>query len=297
MDYSETQSSKHGHKESGLEKHDEESDYVDFDIAINHMSNVELRNRQIVQAFFKDVQKLTSLENMDTYDWLSRFPLDMYDEVIPLFEDDSTTGYQLHPSFTRIGLGQAAVNPHADVFYLSTGGNRLPLDDPDGLQLVMGIGRLFVNFKSDNENYLSKWTGYEVFVDRKLGLWMVFDRQLSLHKHGGWYEFGSKLVSPEDQDVQNTEPSFDFAKFWGSLPRIEEATFNDVRALIESTKQLGKVQVSQIEKEEFNSIVHSRPTILEAVGGGNAAQERQGARSRIGIKWLEKLKLPNRRDG
>ncbi|KAI1193304.1 hypothetical protein F5X97DRAFT_328672 [Nemania serpens] len=225
----------------------------DFDIAINHACNRDLRACKKVQDFFNDVKQLKTLEDLETFKWLSGFPLDMHDEVIPLFEDDaSATGYQLHPCFTNLPLDSFATNPHAVIFALSIDGRRVPLNNSDLPQLVMGIGRLFTNADYGEQGRLSKWTGFEVFVDYELGLWMIFNSESRSHDNAGWYQLSSKLVASQDQSPQDREPTFGYAKFCDSLCRIASTSFEDARVLVEKTKTLGTVSVSQVEEDEIN---------------------------------------------
>ncbi|KAI1162110.1 hypothetical protein F5B18DRAFT_625302 [Nemania serpens] len=236
----------------------------DFDIAINHTSNADLRALDKVQGFFNDIKDLKSLEDLNTFEWLSRLPLDMNDEMIPLFEDDaSATGYQLQPCFTDLALGDFAANPHPDIFSLSVDGERVALNNSDLPQLVMGIGRLFVNVDCGDQGRLSKWTGYEVFVDYELGLWMIFNSESRSHDHNGWYQFSFKLATSQNQRPQDGDPMFDYAKFCDSLCRIASTSFDDARALFEKTKSWGMVSVSQVEKDDINI----GPTLIDVVSG------------------------------
>ncbi|KAI0105045.1 hypothetical protein GGR51DRAFT_520666 [Nemania sp. FL0031] len=145
-----------------------------YDTATTHACNADLRTHEIVRGFFNDVKRLKSLEDPNTRKQLATLPVGKGDLVVPLFEDiASATEYQWHPSFTNLDPGNLADNPHPDIFYLSVDGRRLPLDDPERPQLVLGIGRLFVNTKGGDREHVSKWTGYEIFVDYELGLWLV----------------------------------------------------------------------------------------------------------------------------
>ncbi|KAJ8124876.1 hypothetical protein O1611_g8764 [Lasiodiplodia mahajangana] len=237
-----------------------------FDMAINHACNADLRAREKIREFFNDVQELTSLADLDTRDWLAMFPLDMRDEAIPLFEDDaSATDYQLHPSFTGLDLGMAAENAHPEIFCLSTDGERISLGQPDRPQLVMGIGRLFVNTHNGGSERLSKWTGYEVFVDCELGLWIVFDRSSTSANHDGWFEFNSKLVTPQNHPLQEKQPFFDYAKICDSFSRVNSLSFEMALDSINESRGSGRVRVSQVEKKEVNDTLRKRPAPLEVI--------------------------------
>ncbi|KAI1109578.1 hypothetical protein F5Y14DRAFT_21831 [Nemania sp. NC0429] len=183
----------------------------------------------------------------------------MYDEVIPLFEDDdSGTGYQLHPFFTNLTLGNTARNPHPDVFCLSVDGNRNSSNKPD---LIMGIGKLFVNINEEHrEKPVSKWTEYEVFVDFNLGLWMIFDDKATLHDYNGWCKLDSELANPQGKNLEDRKPIFTYAKFSTSLREVESAFFADALALVQDTKikLLKPARVSQAENQEINDILYIR---------------------------------------
>ncbi|KAI1121319.1 hypothetical protein F5Y10DRAFT_256530 [Nemania abortiva] len=243
-----------------------EDDYdgSDCDLAINHACNAELRPQEKVRRFFTRVQRLKSLADLETLEWLAAFPMDMYDDVIPLFDDDaSSTGYQLHPSFTNLTLGDRAEDPHSDVFCLSADGQKALPNTPDGPQLIMGIGRLFVNVRGGDNGYLSKWTGYEVFVDYEMGLWMVFDSRSRMHNHGGLYEFDCGLVKPKLKP--HNETTFGYARFCYSLCDIETTSFNDSRAMVERTKKPGNIGVSQVERKELYDTIQIRKSLIHPV--------------------------------
>ncbi|KAI0537830.1 hypothetical protein GGR58DRAFT_470037 [Xylaria digitata] len=253
----------------GFSHGDELDCYVgDFDIAINHKRNADLRSRDKAQQFFEDVQNLKSLADLSTRDWLGRLPLDLCDEVIPLFDDDdSSTGYQLHPSFTNIALGSSDSDPHPDVFSLSVDGEKGRINKSYGPGVVMGIGRLFVNTSCADNGRLSKWTGYEVFVDHELGLWMVFDNQSKFHDHDGWYQFDCKLVSPQSQQPPEREPIFDYAKFCDPIRDVSSNSFNKALELAEKTKTLGAARMSQVSKKDINNL-GIRAALVGAILGG-----------------------------
>jgi hypothetical protein len=142
----------------------------DFDIAITHDRNTKLKKRQLVKKFFEDICELRSLPDQKTIDWLGNVPFCMREEAIPLFVDgndyrDDSVDCQLHPHYTSLELGRTARRPHNELCRLSIDGNTL--EDPD---LIIGIGRLFVNIGDGRGGRISKWTGYEVFVDEMLAL-------------------------------------------------------------------------------------------------------------------------------
>lgn len=153
----------------------------DHDIATTHDDNSKLKERDEVKRFFEEAREHKSLAELGTREWIGCLPLDMSQEAIPLFVDvDSSTDYQLHPHYTTLELRNAVLQPHPEIFRLSIDGTTLK--DPN---LVCGIGRLFVNSDNAETGRTSRWTGYEVFVDNNLALWMVFDRSsITLSKTG-----------------------------------------------------------------------------------------------------------------
>ncbi|KAF2972762.1 hypothetical protein GQX73_g711 [Xylaria multiplex] len=269
--YLDIEASKLPAEEVLVDENDLDCDVGDFDIAVNHTRNKDLRAREKVEKFFRDVQTLKSLADPSTCEWLGGFPLDMYNEVFPLFDDDdSSTGYQLHPSFTNLPLQIPAANPHPEIFCLSVAGEKISLNESFGPHLVMGIGRLFVSTNCGNDGWLSKWTGYEVFVDYDLGLWMVFDDQSKSHNHGGWYQFGCKLLSPQSQDLQDGERTFGYAKFCNKIGNISSNSFDNAMELVRKTQTSGSARINQIGREEIIETLHIRPALMDAIGGGIA---------------------------
>ena len=129
----------------------------------------------------------------------------MREDAIPLFVDgddsrDDLEDYQLHPHYTWMEVGKTATEPHNELCRFSINGNTL--EDPN---LGIGIGRLFVNFRNAKSGRTSKWTGCEVFVDRKLALWMVFDRHSNIPQAENWYPVSCRLSHMILQDSGDEE--------------------------------------------------------------------------------------------
>ncbi|KAI1180969.1 hypothetical protein F4777DRAFT_181024 [Nemania sp. FL0916] len=231
-----------------------EEDHVDcpsgdFDIATSHMRNEDLFSRDKVKEFVKSVGELRSFGDPKTRKWLARLPLDMCNEVIPLFKDESSsTDYQLHPSFTNLPPGNPKSSPHPNIFCLSVNSERVTFP-----VFVMGIGRLFVNAEDYNGTRVSKWTGYEVFADSELALWMVFDDKARIPKHNGWYQLNCGLVKPPGEQQEDNGSAFGFAKFCRSLRTVLSASFDEASALIKQTKYTGTAKVDQIESGEVEA--------------------------------------------
>ena len=184
----------------------------------------------------------------------------MRQDAIPLFvdgdaSDDDSKDYQLHPCYTFLELGKTAKLPHNDLFHLSVDDN--VLDVPN---LVIGIGRLFVNVSNGEAGRTSKWTGYEVFVDQQLALWMVFNRHSINPRAADWYPLPCRLSLSiprdygEEQQVLSSalkEPRFDIACFLLSLRDLADAKFETALQQVQFQSRLGKMKVDQVERSEI----------------------------------------------
>jgi hypothetical protein len=209
---------------------DDEIDSGDYDIAITHDRNAKLKGLPMVEKFFKDVREHKSLADHKTCSWLGDLPFYMCEDAIPLFVDDSgddSEDYQLHPCYTFLDLDKTARQPHDELFRLSIDNNMLEVPN-----LVTGIGRLFVNVSNGKAGRTSKWTGYEVFVDQKLALWMVFDRHSINPLAADWYPFPCRPSHPilqdsgdEQRDLRYASKKrlFDIACFLPSLRDLANA--------------------------------------------------------------------------
>ena len=158
----------------------------------------------MIKKFLEDIRELKSLAHNETRSWLKRFPMYMQGYAIPLFMDgdgqgDNSVDYQLHPRFSSLELRKNSTRPQDGLRRLSLDDSML--EDPD---LIIGIGRLFVNTGHPKLGRTSKWTGYEVFVDKELALWMVFDRRSidpTIDSRAKcWYPISCGLSSLDHQD-------------------------------------------------------------------------------------------------
>jgi hypothetical protein len=197
----------------------------------------------------------------------------MRQDAIPLFvdgdaSDDDSKDYQLHPCYTFLELGKTAKLPHNDLFHLSVDDN--VLDVPN---LVIGIGRLFVNVSNGEAGRTSKWTGYEVFVDQELALWMVFDRHSINPRAADWYPLPCRLShsilqdSGDEQRVlsyASKERLFDIACFLPSLRDLADAEFKTASEKVQKTSQSGKMRVGQVERSEINKLLETELAPQEA---------------------------------
>lgn len=151
---------------------DKEDIEFEWDLAVTHNRNEELRQRTSVKQFFAKISTIESLCDQETRDWLGSLPHHMRREVIPLFEssiDGVFEDYHLYPSYSWLTKGKIAKNPDLNFYHLSCVENT----EPQMGGLFMPLGRLFVN--ADNGNHfnercnsnrsrLTRWTGYEVFI-------------------------------------------------------------------------------------------------------------------------------------
>jgi hypothetical protein len=164
-------------------------------------------------------------------------------------------------------LGQSATQPHAELFRLSIDDETL--EDPN---IVMGIGRLFVNVSKSQIERISKWTGYEVFVDKELALWMVFDRKSTEQYTGGWYPLQCRLSQSISQDTGDEQPSrvleraiFDIACFLPSLRDITVAQFNSASKKVQETCRQGKIKVDQLDRRETDKRLETELMAQQAI--------------------------------
>ena len=243
-----------------------EDDFGDFDIAITHDRNTKLKERPLVEKFFKEIREHTSLADQKTRSWLGHLPFFMREDAIPLFVDgddysDDSEDYQLHPHYTLFELGKTARRPHNELCRLSIDGNTL--EDPNP---VMGVGRLFVNIADSKGERTSKWTGYEVLVDKKLALWMVFDRHSLNPQAEGWYPLPCRLSHETLQDsgdgqrvvsYTSKERRFDMACFLPSLRDLVVAQFKTSKEKVEDKIRCGDMRVCQVERSEIDKLLET----------------------------------------
>ena len=244
------------------------SDLDDFNIAITHDRNTKLKERHVVEKFFKNIRELESLADHKTRSWLGHLPFCMREDAIPLFVDgddysDDSEDYQLHPHYTLLELGETTRKPHNELCRLSIDGNTL--EDPN---LVIGVGRLFVNVGNGKAERTSKWTGYEVFVDKELALWMVFDRHSIDPRAADWYPFPCWLSHPTLQDSGDEqrvpkERLFDIACFLPSLRDLADADFKTASEKVQEKIRCGEMRVCQVERSEIDKLLETELALQE----------------------------------
>ena len=150
-----------------------------LNLAIINKSNAKLRQRTAVKTFFETIRDRKSLEESATRLWFGSLPFKMSEEAIPLFSFENyrknfREDYQLHPFYTWRKVVKHVAKPHVDLLRLSSEDETEKV--PEILGIVMCLGRLFVRAKISPTRYRPRWTGYEVFVDNSLNLWMIFDK-------------------------------------------------------------------------------------------------------------------------
>ncbi|KAK0512969.1 hypothetical protein JMJ35_004986 [Cladonia borealis] len=244
-------------------------DLDDSNIAITHDRNTKLKERPAVDKFFEKIRNLKSLADHETRRWLGSLPFYMSEDGIPLFVDgddswDDSEDYQLHPHYPWMEVGKTATEPHNDFCRLSIDGNRL--EDPN---LVIGIGRLFVNFVNAKAERTSKWTGYEVFLDKELALWMVFDRHSNNPRAEDWYlvpcRFSHTTLqdSSEEQRVMSKERRFDIACFLPSLRDLANADFKTASEKVQEGNRCGDMRVCEVERKEIDKLLETESDLQE----------------------------------
>jgi hypothetical protein len=184
---------------SSDDEFDIEDDGNDHDMAITHVRSAQLGGKPMLERFFNDVSEHTSLADQRTRSWLGDLPFSMHKDAIPLFadgdaSDDDSKDYKLHPCYTFLELSKSAKLPHNHLLRLCIDGT--VLDVP---KLVVGIVRLFVNVSNGGAGRTSKWTGYKVFADQQLALWMVFNRQSIYPPAADWYPLPCRFSLPNPQ--------------------------------------------------------------------------------------------------
>lgn len=152
----------------------------EWDLAVTHERNEELRKEERVRQFFAKVKTITekSIWDQDIREWLRSLPFYMRGQAIPLFEDDTegvSEDYQLHLGYSWLPSGEAAQDPDPHFYRLSSARNSSPVSSSYWMSweiLYIPLGRLFVNAPNGNRfnercnskrSRLSRWTGYEVF--------------------------------------------------------------------------------------------------------------------------------------
>lgn len=185
----------------------------------------------------------------------------MRDDAVPLFVDGDEHGhdsedYQLHPHHTMLERGKTVTKPHYELLSLSIDGNTL--EDPN---LVIGIGRLFVNASHGKAERTSKWTGYEVFVDKELALWMVFDRLSIDPRASDWYPISCRLSHPilqDSDDYASKARRFDIACFLPSLRDLADAEFKTASEKVQEKFRSGKIRICQVDRSDVDKLLGTK---------------------------------------
>ncbi|KAN0075068.1 hypothetical protein V8E54_007679 [Elaphomyces granulatus] len=228
---------------------DYENIEVEWDLAITHRCNADLRRRNKVKKFFDKVKNIKSIWDKDTREWLAGLPRTMRGEAIPLFEsniDGDSEDYQLHPNYSWLTPGVNAEDPDNDFYQLSD--TELQVSQNC---LFMPLGRMFVNAANGNErafensSRLTRWTGYEVFVTNDLGLWIVFDGHSLASRAPLWYPVPAGLTAEFEQGIACILPA---------LNELEHATFGNARESMKTTYQSGLKIINEVNKSDVKEI-------------------------------------------
>jgi hypothetical protein len=212
----------------------------------------------VVKTFFEDVRKHQSLADPNTRSWLGHLPFYMRKDAIPLFAEEGdaesdSTDYQLHPHYTLLEFGKTATQPDDNILQISIDSttNQHPIH-------AIGVGRLFVNANNGKGQRFSKWTGYEVFVDWDLALWMVFDRRSLNPRAEGWYPESCPLSHPNLQQSsdESKEQLFDIACFFPSLCDLKDAKFNTASERVQ--RRLSGKSIEYVERRVVAKLVKGK---------------------------------------
>ncbi|KAI1752773.1 hypothetical protein F4782DRAFT_530260 [Xylaria castorea] len=225
--------------------------------------NATLRDRPKVKQFFQEVEDHKSLADSKTLSWLSKMPWRLFNEAIPLFEDDDgLEEYRLRPSPCRLRMSNTVIDHFPGVIGISASDStndqrvEVHLGDSVGARIVMAIGQLCVHLRGGREE--SYWTGYDVFVDYDLSLWMIFNNYIhsDLHSPAPKYHFPCKLTEGDPSNMKC--PNFEFAHFCSSLHEIESTTLEEAVKLVEEcygSLSRGRIEFDQISTKEMNCIL------------------------------------------
>jgi len=232
---------------------------VEWDLAITHKRNEELRERDAVKNFFDRIKKVTSLSDPEALRWLSSLRHVLRREPIPLFQnnmDGSSEDYQLHPNYSWLRLGECVTDPDIDFYQMSS----VDGDKVQNHRMFMPLGRLFVNAPngdrlnkrcSSRRPRLTRWTGYEVFVSEDLSLWIVFDAQSLARGAQPWYPVHCGIT---EHIKKHTAIPMSFvpgiACLFLSLRELEHVTFEIVKNSVTDTFRSGKMRLDEVEKSE-----------------------------------------------
>lgn len=234
---------------------------IEWDLAIIHERNSQLRQRTKVKELFATVQNFRSMWLAESRKFLAALPHTMRDEVIPLFEantDGVSEDYQLQPSYSWLPVGVKAKNPDIDFVQLSGA-------EPGKHQncLFVPLGRLFVNAENgnrfnehvrENRSRLTRWTGYEVFIADDLGLWIAFDKQSLISPEPLWYPVDCSLTTNCERGLACIIPS---------ISELEHTKFETVETLMKNTGRSGAVVINEVEINEVKKIEAEKVDAVE----------------------------------
>ncbi|GAP89902.1 hypothetical protein SAMD00023353_4400020 [Rosellinia necatrix] len=223
---------------------------IEWDIALTHDRNNDLRQKSSVQNFFDLASTIKSCLDPDSTKWLRSLPYKMRNDAIPLFEntsDKDTEDYQLHLSYSWLTVDKHAANPVPGFYHLPCIQNA----KPEETRLFIPLGRLFVNARNGGScntrcnitrSRVTRWTGYEVFISDDLALWIVFDYHCLTSGAQPWYPVSCAILEP-------FKPRLSIACLLPSLATVEHATFQTAMTSLQQTYlDLPQVQISQVER-------------------------------------------------
>ena len=241
---------------------------IDDDIVSTHKTNEELRERNAVKQFFKEVGNMNTLKDNEKREWIGSLPSKMFKEAIPLFTDFNTgMDYQLHISYTRMkGLHTythyAAENrndniPDYYVHSLLHVTNRNEMELVSKPNIVIPLGKLFVN-----ESGRSHWTGYEVFVSSNMELWIIYavdENDVEKWDLVDCSLWSRKAISDSAKNKQTEKASnFKIARLWNSITTLHSMSFKEAVDMLEfsgSKNYTGSFLLLEISISEVSRVI------------------------------------------
>ncbi|KAJ8132911.1 hypothetical protein O1611_g721 [Lasiodiplodia mahajangana] len=151
-----------------------------------------------------------------------------------------------------------------------------------GSHLVIPFGRLATNkLYTDPDDpteavHCSKWTGYEVYLDLQLNIWLVWNpkslinpRLNNINYHGDWYPARCDLFEPYNPPIREPfdfEDTIDIAPFLSARVKLngnftkENLTFENFSRWVNATKQTeNEVEFSWIDRTSGHEMVCRSP--------------------------------------
>ncbi|KAI0115773.1 hypothetical protein GGR51DRAFT_502062 [Nemania sp. FL0031] len=275
----------------------------EWDSARTHDSNDELSEREEVIQFFHHISNVTR-PTYELVSWLSTMSSRMEDCAIPLFRHRDVD-YQIHPRYRR--SPRRIVDGEPKPYHAWTDIIRVPTE---GNILVIPFGDLFINklytdpYEPSESARRSKDTGYSVYLDMCLNIWLVFDpRALENRKRygvvHGWFPARCHLFETDNP----VGPPFDFYDVYDTIPfksaRVtlngdfsrKNLTFENFSRGINDTKQSeGDVELQVVGEERACEMICRSPPYAHMLSQDQATDPTLGFSRPIGLPIGERGK-------